>query len=88
MQDSRDSEVEQWLDSIDDSADVRDARHVRRISAAVKALGIAEAEVTAAVIAAREAWDSWGMIGIALGVSRQAAQARYGEAEGTAIVDD
>lgn len=89
MQDSRDSDVEHWLDSLDvDPAKARDGRHVRRISAAVRALGVGDAEVIAAVIAAGEAGHSWGIIGVALGVSRQAAQARYGEAEGADSVVD
>lgn len=56
----------------------RDATHFRRIVAAREAAEAAEAEVRAAVVAAREAGDSWTIIGFGLGITRQAAQQRYG----------
>ncbi|MCV7230678.1 hypothetical protein [Mycolicibacterium komossense] len=74
------TDTEAWLDNLDvDPAKARDARHMRRIAAAAKALAGADAELDAAVAAAREAGDSWAMIGTALGVSRQAAAQRFGK---------
>lgn len=74
------TDVEAWLDNLDaDPSKARDGRHMRRIAAAAAALQDAEKEVADAVIAAREAGDSWNMIGIALGVSRQAAFQRFGK---------
>lgn len=73
------TDTESWLDSLEvDPSKARDARHVRRIAAAAKTLADADAELTAAVIAARTAGDSWAMVGTALGVSRQAAFQRFG----------
>ncbi|MCG5431218.1 hypothetical protein LV457_02800 [Mycobacterium sp. MYCO198283] len=72
--------AEAWLDSLDvNPADARDGRHMRRIAAAAKALGDADAELLAAVTAARQAGDTWAMIGTALGISRQAAYQRFGK---------
>jgi hypothetical protein len=72
------TEIEDWLDAIEpDPADARDASHMRRIIAANEALNAAQTELRDAVNAAREAGDSWAIIGLALGVSRQAAQQRF-----------
>ncbi|CAM3108469.1 hypothetical protein BST27_18590 [Mycobacterium intermedium] len=74
--------VEDWLDSIEPNpADARDATHIRRIIAANDALRAAQAELQAAVAAARAAGDTWDAIGAALGVSRQAAYQRFGRRE-------
>ncbi|MEP9414402.1 hypothetical protein ABLE92_08640 [Gordonia sp. VNQ95] len=56
----------------------RDARHIRRIIAAVENQRAADAELRAAVREAHAAGDSWTVIGAALGVSRQAAFQRFG----------
>ena len=56
----------------------RDAAHFRRIIAARQALAAAEREVRDAVRAARDAGDSWTVIGAALDTTRQAAQQRVG----------
>lgn len=67
------------LDGLDPAvAPARDAVHFRRIIAAREGLDAAEEELAAAVLAARAAGDSWTMIGAALGVTRQAAQQRFG----------
>jgi len=72
------TEIEDWLDDIEpDPAAARDASHMRRIIAANEALDTAQAELRDAVNAAREAGDSWAVIGVALGISRQAAQQRF-----------
>lgn len=59
-------------------ADARDATHFRRIVAANKALSAASDELVAAVAAAREAGDTWAMVGTALGISSHAAFQRFG----------
>jgi hypothetical protein len=60
------------------TAAARDATHFRRIIAARKGIDDAEAELRAAVAAAREAGDSWTVIGVALDTTRQAAFQRFG----------
>ena len=78
------SDAEQWLDQISPQTHTaRDASAFRRIVAAREAVEAAEAELRAAVAAAREAGDSWTVIGAALDVSRQAAHERFA-AGGTA----
>jgi len=56
----------------------RDAVHFRRILAARKAIADAEQELRDAVKAARDAGDSWTVIGAALDTTRQAAFQRFG----------
>lgn len=56
----------------------RDASHFRAIVAAAAAVESAELDLRAAVRAARAAGDSWTIVGAALGVSKQAAQQRFG----------
>ena len=76
---SLDADVEQWLDEMEvNPADARDARHMRKISAAAQSVVAAQTELRTAVEEARRAGDSWAMIGTALGVSRQAAFQRFG----------
>ncbi|WP_062520177.1 hypothetical protein [Demequina silvatica] len=68
-----------WLDSLDPATfEWRDATHFREIIAAAKGVDQAQGRLRAAVVAAREAGDSWTMIGAALGTSRQNAQQRFG----------
>lgn len=57
----------------------RDARHFRRIIAARHGVDVAEQELREAVAAAREAGDSWAVIGAALDTTRQAAYQRFGQ---------
>ncbi|MDR2723338.1 MAG: hypothetical protein LBB54_06400 [Cellulomonadaceae bacterium] len=72
-------DVDAWVDSLDPaSIDMRDAVHFRRIIAARQAVANADAELRAAVAAARDAGDSWAIIGAALDTSRQAAFQRFG----------
>jgi hypothetical protein len=54
------------------------AGRMRCITAAAEALAAARAELDAAVAASRATGDTWDVIGIALGVSRQAAVAPRG----------
>lgn len=56
----------------------RDAVHFRRILAARQRVADAEQELRDAVKAAREAGDSWAVIGAALDTTRQAAFQRFG----------
>lgn len=73
-------EVNEWLDSEEiNPADARDATHFRRIRGAVTG-NADQAELEAAVAAARDAGDSWAVIGAALGTSRQDAYQRFGQA--------
>jgi hypothetical protein len=71
--------VDEWLDSIQPvPGDARDATHMRRIIAAKEAYEAAETRLRAAVDAARAAGDTWAVIGVALGTTRQAAFQRFG----------
>ena len=71
-------EIDEMLDSLDPRVHkARDATGFRRIVAAQKAVDAAEAELAEAVAAARAAGDSWTIVGVALGISRQAAQQRF-----------
>ena len=66
------------LDQLGPSPDPgHDAAPFRRILAARRALAVAEQELRDAVHAAREAGNSWTVIGAALEITRQAAQQRY-----------
>lgn len=56
----------------------RDAVHFRRIQTARANLSAAEDDLREAVQAARDAGDSWTIIGAALNITRQAAQQRFG----------
>lgn len=56
----------------------QDATHFRNIRAARANLEQAEADLRAAVQQAREAGDSWTVIGAALETTRQAAYQRFG----------
>lgn len=67
------------LDTLDPSkVPARDAVHFRRIIAARKQVAEAEQELRDAVQAARDAGDSWTVIGTALDTTRQAAFQRFG----------
>ncbi len=73
-------EVERWLDDLDPTTTAAyDAAPHRRILHARQALDDAEDGLRTAVTDARAAGYSWAMIGASLGVSRQAAQQRFGE---------
>ncbi|HWD07817.1 MAG TPA: hypothetical protein VHA57_01860 [Actinomycetota bacterium] len=56
----------------------RDWSALAAVEVAVVRLAAAEAELAGAVEHARRSGLSWGMLGAALGITRQAAQQRYG----------
>jgi hypothetical protein len=67
------------LDQVDPATHpARDGVHFRRIIAARAQIADAEQELRDAVKCAREAGDSWTLIGAALDTSRQAAFQRFG----------
>ena len=67
------------LDNLDPSTSTaRDAVHFRNIIAARQKIADAEQEHRDAVQAARDAGDSWTVIGAALDTTRQAAYQRFG----------
>lgn len=61
-----------------DPASMRDGRHIRKIAAARQAVEDAQENLRLAVGEAREAGDSWAMIGVALRTSKQNAFRKYG----------
>lgn len=70
---------ETGLDELDPGKNpARHAVYFRRIQAARAHLSAAEDDLRAAVQAARDAGDSWTIIGAALDITRQAAQQRFG----------
>lgn len=80
-------DIEQLLDVIDlDDYPVDDPADLRRIGLAAKDVERAKTELAEAVAAARANGRSWGIIGLVLGISKQAAQQRFGESrpEGSA----
>jgi 3-keto-L-gulonate-6-phosphate decarboxylase len=78
---------ETGLDSVAPES-LRDASQFRRIIAARKALEAAQQELRDAVAAARDAGDSWTVIGAAMGTTKQAAFKRFAkDTEPTASVD-
>ncbi len=73
-------DIEQLLDVIDlDDYPVDDPADLRRIGLAAKDVERAKNELAEAVAAARANGRSWGFIGLVLGISKQAAQQRFGE---------
>jgi hypothetical protein len=74
------AETEAWLDSLDPATTpAEDPADLRRIGIALTHLADDERELADAVSQARRNGRSWGMIAMALGVSKQAARKRYGE---------
>ena len=74
------SDVEEWLDQLDPddpAVEVRDGTYLRRITEAMAAVSDADAQLREAVADARAHGESWSLIGMVLGVSKQAAQQRF-----------
>lgn len=71
--------LEAWADAVDPSelraADTDALRHIAELA---RARAEVDAELTRTVHAARAAHRSWSEIGAMLGVSKQAAQRKYG----------
>lgn len=86
------TETEKWLAGLDPkSTPARDAHflwHIRTAAdafeAARSAVDDTRTQLDTAVAAARAHGDSWGLIGMVLGVSRQAAQQRFGHLDESA----
>ena len=60
----------------------RDWSALEAVETAVGQLATAEEQLAGAVVAARRLGHSWGELGVALGVTRQAAQQRFGKSAG------
>ena len=71
------SEIDDFIDAIA-PGDLKDARCLRAVAAAKTQLEAAEQALTHAVRAARDAGDSWTMIGLMLGTSKQNAHRKFG----------
>lgn len=74
------TDIEQWIDQLDPkdpSVKVRDGRYLRHVRQAADAADAASEDLRNAVAQARANGESWGTIGMVLGVSRQAAQQRF-----------
>lgn len=75
------TDAEAWLDQLDPDDSkiiVDDPADLRTIAYALAAVASAEQVVSQAVAAARKNGRTWGDIAMILGISRQAAQKRYG----------
>ncbi|QJU54207.1 hypothetical protein SCB71_13690 [Herbiconiux sp. KACC 21604] len=76
--------VEALLDELDPEVTPADDPHeLRRIGLALREAAAADSELRGAVRAARQAGYTWAEIGLTLGTTRQAAQARFREAPGS-----
>jgi hypothetical protein len=71
--------LEQWADAVD-PADLRpaDTDALRRIAELAQQRDDLDVDLAESVGAARAAHRSWSEIGVMLGVSKQAAQRKYG----------
>ncbi|MDU6745673.1 MAG: hypothetical protein E6448_07375 [Actinomyces sp.] len=73
------TDIDTGLDELDVTTHyARDAQNFRKIVAANKQVEEAERRLRQAVDDARQAGDSWTIIGAALGITRQGAQKRFG----------
>lgn len=76
--------TERWLDELDPTdpaVKVRDGRYLRHIGEAAAAAETADAQLREAVAEARAHGETWGLIGMVLGITRQAAQQRFKDAD-------
>ena len=74
------AETEAWLDAVDPAALVaEDTTDLRAIATALTTVADAERQLEEAVREARSRGRSWARIGMALGVSKQAATQRFGD---------
>ncbi len=71
--------LEEWAERVESSElEGADTEALRTIAELVERRDEVEAELTEAVRSARQAQRSWSEIGTMLGVSKQAAQRKYG----------
>jgi hypothetical protein len=80
------AEARDWLDNLDPddpSVTVEDTADLRAVGLALAAIAASEANLAATVAAARANGRSWARIGAILGVSKQAAMRRFGQASGS-----
>jgi len=71
------SEIDAFVERVA-PGDLKDARYLRAVAAAKTQLEAAEQALADAVCAARDAGDSWTMIGLMLGTSKQNAHRKFG----------
>lgn len=72
--------AEAWLDALDPTmTPAEDPQELRRVGLAQRDVHAADRELRKAVTLARQAGYTWADIGMTLGVTRQAAQARFRE---------
>jgi hypothetical protein len=71
--------LEEWAERVE-SSDLKEAdtEALRMIAELAERREVVEVELTEAVRSARQAHRSWSEIGTMLGVSKQAAQRKYG----------
>jgi len=71
--------LEAWAERVESSdLEVADTEALRTIAELAERREVVEEELTEAVRSARQAHRSWSEIGTMLGVSKQAAQRKYG----------
>ncbi len=76
------ADAEAWLDSLDpNTTSAEDISDLAAIGAALSKVAEAESDIAAAVEGARANGRSWPRIALVLGISKQAAQQRYGAAD-------
>jgi hypothetical protein len=76
------ADAEAWLDSLDPgTTPAEDISDLAAIGAALSKVAAAESGIDAAVAAARANGRSWPRIALVLGISKQAAQQRYGTSD-------
>lgn len=73
------ADAQAWLDSLDpDTTPAEDISDLAAIGTALSKVAEAESDIEAAVATARANGRSWPRIALVLGISKQAAQQRYG----------
>jgi len=71
--------LEEWAERVESSdLEEADTKALRTIAELAERREVVEEELTEAVRSARQAHRSWSEIGTMLGVSKQAAQRKYG----------
>jgi len=71
--------LEEWAERVESSdLEMADTEALRAIAELAERREVVEEELTEAVRSARQAHRSWSEIGTMLGVSKQAAQRKYG----------